>query len=227
MDVGALIDWPSAAIVFGGTGIATMLRSGRVDMLACLQLLRGLCRPAFNLRKERAWLAPGVTAIQRSGIYRARLPVHPDPDLKAVLAALVRHRSLAAMTDTHRQSRSRRLELRQRGLRLLHHGGELAPVFGLAGTLIALSQPGDAAASSAALPTAVAAAVLTTLYGLLLAHLVLLPLARVLERRGEREEAARQALIGWLLEQLRDTVLEPAPAPAVRRTAAPPLERVA
>lgn len=227
MNVEALIDWPSAAIVLGGTAIATMLRSGRADVLACAQLIQGLCRPAFRLHKERAWLAPAVAALQHSGIYRARLPVHPDRDLKAALTALVRHRSLAAMTAAHRQSCLRRLDVRQRALQLLHQGSEMAPVFGLAGTLVALSQPHGTATSSSAMTAAVAAAVLTTLYGLVLAHLVLVPLARMIERRQEREEAAREALIGWLLEQLRDTVLEPASSAGRAKIVAAPLDRAA
>lgn len=210
MQFDTVIDWPSAVVVLGGTAVAGLLRSGRAEMLACVQLLTGLGRSGFCLRKERRRLAPDVVVVQRSGIYCAHWPGQKDGDLKAALDALVRCRSLAALTAAHRHSRSQRMEQREKGLRLLYQASDLAPVFGLAGTLIALRQPADMGAAASGISTAVAAAVLTTLYGLLLAHVVLLPLARMLERRGDREEAARQQLIDWLLEQLRDAVPEEA-----------------
>ncbi len=46
-------------------------------------------------------------------------------------------------------------------------------------------------------------------YGLLLAHLILFPLARLVERQGGREEAERQRLVEWLSVQLRDAMPRP------------------
>ena len=60
---------------------------------------------------------------------------------------------------------------------------------------------------------AVSTAVLSTLYGLLVAHLLILPLARRIERRGEEEERARAEMFIWLKEQLRDV----GPQPVVKR----------
>jgi chemotaxis protein MotA len=48
---------------------------------------------------------------------------------------------------------------------------------------------------------AISMSVLATLYGLLLANILLAPLARAIERRAEREEAARQDLIDWIASQ--------------------------
>jgi chemotaxis protein MotA len=53
--------------------------------------------------------------------------------------------------------------------------------------------------------------VLATLYGLLLANILLAPLARAIERRAEREELARQELIDWIAAQFS------AVAPRLRR----------
>jgi flagellar motor component MotA len=40
--------------------------------------------------------------------------------------------------------------------------------------------------------------VVTTLYGLLAAHLLFYPFAQLVERRGEQEEAERERLVDWL-----------------------------
>jgi hypothetical protein len=49
---------------------------------------------------------------------------------------------------------------------------------------------------------AISMAVLSTLYGLLLANIVFAPLARAVERRAETEEDARHALFDWMVSQL-------------------------
>ena len=51
-------------------------------------------------------------------------------------------------------------------------------------------------------------AVLTTLYGLLLANLVLAPLARLVERAAAREERERQKIVDWLAGHLADAMPE-------------------
>jgi chemotaxis protein MotA len=50
--------------------------------------------------------------------------------------------------------------------------------------------------------TAVSTAVLTSLYGALIAHLVCFPLASAIERRGLADDAAREALADWFIAQL-------------------------
>ena len=62
--------------------------------------------------------------------------------------------------------------------------------------------------------------VITTLYGLLAAHLLFHPLASLVERRASREEADRQLLIDWMARQLAGSLPSAAP-----RTG-PRLERV-
>ncbi|MFX8660903.1 MotA/TolQ/ExbB proton channel family protein, partial [Acinetobacter baumannii] len=78
-----------------------------------------------------------------------------------------------------------------RAARTLTTAAELAPVFGLAGTLISLSQLQAQGLARSQFMGAISLAVVTTLYGLLLANLLFAPLARAVERRNEREEAAR------------------------------------
>jgi chemotaxis protein MotA len=80
-------------------------------------------------------------------------------------------------------------------------------VFGLIGTLYGLTQlaPGGAGNASLAIMGAVSSAVLTSLYGALLAHLVCHPLASAIERRGAADEHAREALADWFTQQLAVT----------------------
>jgi chemotaxis protein MotA len=84
----------------------------------------------------------------------------------------------------------------------LAQAAELAPVFGLAGTLISLSQLPSEGFARGAFTGAISMAVITTLYGLLSANLLLAPLARMVERKAQAEEAERQEMIDWLAAQI-------------------------
>jgi chemotaxis protein MotA len=85
--------------------------------------------------------------------------------------------------------------------------GELAPVFGLIGTLYGFTQltPVEGADAGATIMAAVSTAVLTTLYGALIANLVCFPLASAVERRGLADEQHREALAEWFAAQISGT----------------------
>ncbi|RDC59158.1 hypothetical protein HME9302_00343 [Alteripontixanthobacter maritimus] len=215
----ALVDPLSAALVLGGTLLAVLLRCGPGDIAALWRELAKTRRTRFDYTATRAALAPQVEAIRHDGILRAPPCTVADSEIAEATDALVHDRSLGALLATHQRYIKRRQQARDAALRVVGQAGDLAPVFGLAGTLFALSQmPAEGLSTGTgggpdgvALMATVATAVLTTLYGLLAAHLLFYPLARMLERRGEREEAARQQLIDWLAEQTAPA-LTPHPA---------------
>ncbi|MBS0477208.1 MAG: MotA/TolQ/ExbB proton channel family protein [Proteobacteria bacterium] len=201
-----LIDGRSALIVLGGTGLATLLRCGPADCRVALRKLLWLRRPAFDAEATRAGLASQVQEIRQDGLYRAEPHHYADSEFEEATGALLERRSLAALLDRHAAHKARRLAQSERAVRTLAQGAELAPVFGLAGTLVSLSQlPADGLARGA-FTGAIAMAVTTTLYGLLLANLVLAPLARRIERAALAEEVERQTVIDWLTEQIHDAM---------------------
>ena len=216
MDYMALVDGPSAVIVFGGTAGATLLRCGFGDVGAALGRVVRLPERKFDAGRARANLAAQVQAIQRDGLVRAQPAHFGDAEFDEATDALIATRSVAAVLERHDSHRARRLAQSERAVQTLAQAAELAPVFGLAGTLISLSQLPTGGVAAAGLTAAISMAVLTTLYGLLAANLILAPLARIVERTARAEEIGRQAVIDWLAEQLAQHA--PA-APAVRRVA--------
>lgn len=209
-----LLDAPSAAIVGGGTLAATVLRSGLGD---CRATAAQLVRPRFDAAATRAELAGQVREIRREGMLRAPPRRFADPDTAEASDALLRCRSLAALVERNAALRTKRAAAADRAVRTLAQGAELAPVFGLAGTLISLSQLSLGAGAGDGFGGAIAMAVVTTLYGLVLANFALAPLARMVERAAQREERERQALVDWLAAQLAEEVpgeRQPAPARA-------------
>ena len=131
---------------------------------------------------------------------------------------MLERRSVGALLTAHQRHRDRRFAESTRAVRFVAQAAELAPVFGLVGTLISLSQlPGDGIAKGA-MTGAISMAVVTTLYGLLLANLILAPLARMVERAAEAEEAGRQELTDWLAAQIGSAMPHP------RKSASPAME---
>lgn len=202
MDISALWDPASAAIVIGGTLLATALRAGFADLKATLLVLGGLARRRFDYPAARAEIAEQVENMRHDGVLRAEPSKSSDSEIADATGALIRHRSIQAAMAEHGRYQSKRLAKRERALRTIYAAAELTPIFGLAGTLLALSQLPVGGANNSDLMGAVGMAVVSTLYGLLVAHLLLMPLARWIERAGEREEADRNHLFDWLAQQL-------------------------
>ncbi|MCK8816523.1 motility protein A [Natroniella sulfidigena] len=78
-------------------------------------------------------------------------------------------------------------------------GGELAPAFGMIGTLIGLIGMLSHLDDPDAIGPGMATALITTLYGALLANLVLVPLAQKLKVKSEEEILIREVMIEGIL----------------------------
>ncbi len=206
MDFMALLDGLSAGIVLGGTLIATLLGSGRRELSAALASLWHLIQRRFDFECARAEIARDVESLRTDGVLRSR-PFHStDSEIASVTEALIHDRSLASLIDAHERFKRQRARLRKLALRPIRLAAEMAPVFGMAGTLLSLSQLDYDPAAGGAMMGGIGLAIVTTLYGLMLAHLVFHPLASLIERRGQGEEDDRQQLIDWMARQLAGAI---------------------
>ncbi|MDE8651154.1 MotA/TolQ/ExbB proton channel family protein [Novosphingobium album (ex Liu et al. 2023)] len=206
MQAEQLFDPVSAAIVVGGTLIATVLRCGMEDTRAAIGAIGGLWQRRFDAARARAALATQVREIQQEGLLRAEPRRSGDPEFDEATDALIGKRSLAALQAAHEAHRRRRIERNMQAVQTLIQAADLAPVFGLAGTLISLSQLPRIGSTAEAFMGAISMAVLTTLYGLLLGNLFFAPLARIVDRAARAEERERQKLVDWLEEQVTPAI---------------------
>jgi chemotaxis protein MotA len=213
MDIANLINPSAAAIVIGGTLLATALRAGREDTSLTIQGLVSLVRPSFPAETVRGEVAALSTQIRIDGMFRARPRHLGDAAFDDAIDAMIEGRSLDALYERHAVHCKERVGVAMRALRTLTQAADLAPVFGLAGTLISLSQLPSQGIARSMFMGAISMSVLTTLYGLLLANFILAPLARAIERRSDREEAARQEIIDWLAGQVVQVLPHTPPHP--------------
>ncbi len=209
MNVENLIDGPSAAIVIGGTLAATLLRCGwRECAVTCAEITQLWGKP-FAADEARAELAVQVQSIQKDGILRANPHHTGDREFDEATDAMISTRSITALVTAHEKHKARRQMMSNTAVRLFAQAAELAPVFGMIGTLVSLNRmQGGASADFAG---AIAMAVLTTLYGLLAANLIFAPIARMIERAANAEELERQKLVDWLSSQLAAACPETSP----------------
>lgn len=199
-----LLDGRSAAIVLGGTVLGTVMRSGLWRSSVALRGLASALRPTIDADRARAALAVQVQDIHRDGLMRAE-PCHSgDAALDDMTDAFLGRRSIGALLEKHRMQTEARRAHSEIAVATFSLAAELAPVFGLAGTLIALSQMPKHAAPGVMLSSSIPLAVVTTFLGVIAAHLLFAPIARFIERRAEKEERERQKIVDWLTDQFED-----------------------
>lgn len=204
VNVMQLLDPLSAAIVLGGTLAATLLRCGWRDVRAALRALAQLPSKPFDSVRVRSELAAQVREIGKNGILRAEPHSFGDGEFDDLSDALIRNRSITALYDEHERHRSRRQRAAETAARVLGEAAELAPVLGLAGTLVALG--GFSAGGDADYARSIGTAVVTTLYGLVFANFVFGPLAGAVGRRARAEEQERQELLEWLASAVERSI---------------------
>lgn len=216
----SLLDPLALAIVLVGTILATFAREGWQDVGVAITRAFALARNGFDAGATRSALARTVGEINRRGHLGAQAVDPPDDPTTKLLNAYIRSGSIDAMVKLARTQRLERDIQNVAATRVYETAGELAPVFGLVGTLFAITQLMPQMDTDAAdiVMASVAGAVLSSLYGVLAANLVFYPLARAIERRGDKEEAQRSLLLEWFEGELTDgRTLTSRPSPTIAR----------
>jgi chemotaxis protein MotA len=198
------VDPAALAIVLAGTALGTLARCGWRGMGAGLAGAFGLARRDFDPAANRAALARALQMVRERGVLGADPALPPDRTMRAMLERFLRSRSREAALEEADAVRAAHQTQAERAAGVFDTAGELAPVFGLVGTLIAIAQlaPGSAESMVGLAMGAVAQAVISTLYGVTSAHLVWYPLARAIERREAADAAARAGIVRWFAQEL-------------------------
>jgi chemotaxis protein MotA len=200
--VSLFVNGPSLLIVVGGAASATVLRFPLEQIASALvtgartAFLDHARRPADILEDLRV-LAQVVRRQGPMGLERT--PV-TEPFLargKQMIAD-----GLSA-TDLRAQlTRERDLEIQRLvdGEKIFRAIGESAPAFGMIGTVVGLVQMLSTMNDPSAIGPAMAIALLTTLYGALIAYVIALPIADKLALKLEAQETNLSLIIDGLVQ---------------------------
>ncbi len=192
------IDPMSILIVLGGTIFATTIHFSPSDLKQAAVALKDVAKPAVEDSRARLYQLVGIaTRMRREGRLaldkEARITY--DPFLKRALELAVdnrdEHKIRRLLSDHAALMRSDQM----RAAEVMEIAGGYAPAFGLVGTIVGLIMMLEKLRDPAAVGGALSLALLTTLYGAMIANLFCLPLAGKLRRRLHQEEQLRTMTI--------------------------------
>ncbi len=193
---------PSFLIVFGGAAAATVLRFP-IDIVATA-LVTGARTALLDHAKNPGALLDEIRTlaqvIRRQGpMALERTPVS-EPFLargKQMIADGLPADHLRAQLTRERDLEIQRLVDGERIFRAI---GEAAPGFGLIGTVVGLVQMLSMMEDPSTIGPAMAVALLTTLYGALIAYVIALPIADKLAAKLEAQETNLSLIIDGLCQ---------------------------
>lgn len=196
---GPFLDPVALAIVGGGTVVAVMLRTDMVDLRAAISALGMLGRPRFDAEPLLAQIGAFGRIAQRHGVNALDRSVIADPDVAAAVAAIVDGSNPDAVATLIEHRRRLRIERDVAAADVWASAAETAPAVGMIGTLIGLVKMFMVMNDPAQIGGAMAIALLSTLYGAIIASGVAMPVAARLRRIARAAAFERQRLTAPLV----------------------------
>lgn len=200
--IGIFINIPSIVVVGGGTIASTLINYPLTEVLSIAGPLRNAF---FSAERDPKKLIEKIiefaTIARREGILALESHVESADDeflgksiqlaIDGTAPELIRDiltTEVAFMEDRH-----------NRGQAMLNSMGAAAPAFGMIGTLIGLVQMLAGMDDPSKIGQGMAVALLTTLYGSIMANVLFLPLAGILKVRTASELLTREIAIEGIL----------------------------
>ncbi len=189
---------PSALIVIGGTVASTLICFPLTDMSKLIKVVKNAFTVKIDTVQEtiefwyvlsRKARKDGLLALEEDiyatndGFTRKGIQLMVDGIKKEVINEILLM-ELSYIEERH--------TIGQKILRVM---GTYSPAFGMIGTLIGLIQMLQSLKDPSGIGAGMATALVTTLYGSILANLVFLPMATKLERRSQQEIQIKQLVI--------------------------------
>ncbi len=194
----AFFNVPGLLIVLGGTIMATLINESMGQVIGAIKVY---LQAFFEKKADPTELIEKVVDLaakaRKEGLVSLEGEDIPDPFLaRGVqlgvdgLAPEIINEILAGELDTMKKRHTR-------GQTVFRFMGSTAPAMGMIGTLIGLVQMLQNMSDPAAIGPSMAVALLTTLYGAILAFVLFQPIASKLEQRTKQEVAQKSlAMIG-------------------------------
>jgi len=212
-DMWIFLNLPGFLIVCGGSFAATLIKFSLKTVFVAFKI--GI-HAAFVGDKENPLdlieLAMSLAKRARKGGLLALEGVDIDNEfMKKGVQLCVDGMAPEIVRKTLTGEMNQTIRRHEEGSKIFRAIGDSAPAFGMIGTLVGLVQMLSNMSDPKAIGPAMAVAMLTTLYGALIANLICLPMADKLESRTDQERVNKSLVIDSVLEiqaQTHPNVLE-------------------
>lgn len=198
---GQFVDVPSVLIVIGGGMAATLIRFPLAGVLKAFQTGG---KVAFTHTKVESRelidkIAEMGDIVRRSGPLGLESIEIDEPNLKKGSQMIADGYDGSFIRESMELARDQYLTRLMEGQRVFKSLGDAAPAFGMIGTLVGLVQMLANMDDPAAIGPAMAVALLTTLYGAVVANLICLPVADKLTAKLGFEEVNQTLIIDGIM----------------------------
>ncbi len=196
-DLWIFINVPGMLIVIGGTFAATMVRFPMHGVFVAFPV--GMQAAFMNTKEQpRDYIEQAITMVKKarkSGPHSLEKAKISNPFFKKGVLMVADGRELDYIRKILTQEMAQAIQSSEMSSKIFNSIGEAAPAFGMFGTLVGLVQMLSSMTDPTTIGRAMAVALLTTLYGVLMANLFALPIADKLVRKAEEDKANRALII--------------------------------
>ncbi|MDZ7641979.1 MAG: MotA/TolQ/ExbB proton channel family protein [Desulfurivibrio sp.] len=201
---GIFVNPPGLLIVVGGTIATALIRFSIADVINSMKVVHN----AFTMRLSNpqeiiAEVVSLAHVARKNGLIVLEQQPITDPFLKKSIMYCVDGHEAEFIEEVLQKEVDLTLARHQVGQQVFKGMGESAPAFGMIGTLVGLVQMLSNMDDPASIGPGMAVALLTTLYGAVLANFICIPLADKLALRSQEEERNRQLIIEGVLGILK------------------------
>lgn len=220
------INIPSVLIVGGGTIATAFIRFGMGDVINSSKVVMNTFFSKLSNPQQVIQEIVNLANIARKNglIVLEQQPIQ-DPFLKKAIMYCVDGHEAEFIEEVLKKEVNLTVERHDVGRKVFSGMGEAAPAFGMIGTLIGLVQMLANMSDPASIGPSMAVALLTTMYGAVLANVLFLPLADKLSLRSQEEERVRRLIIEGVLGILKG--INPRVMEEFLETFLPPKDRAA
>jgi chemotaxis protein MotA len=199
------VDYPSIMIVVGGGTAATLIR---FPIGGVLNAFATGGKVAFTHKKVDPkeliqQIAEMGDIVRKNGPLGLENVELDEPNLKKGSQYIADGYDAGFIRETMELERDQFLTRLSEGQRVFKSLGDAAPAFGMIGTLVGLVQMLANMSDPSAIGPAMAVALLTTMYGAVLANLICLPLSDKLNSKLELEDINQTLIIDGIMS-IRD-----------------------
>lgn len=190
------INIPSLLVVIGGTIAVTFIRFKMSDVIGSI----GVALKAFLFKIQNpediiSEMVEYTRIAKKEGLIALEKESPEDPFSAKALRYLSDGYDEGLIEDMLKKDIRLTVQRHTTGQQVFKSAGDAAPAFGMIGTLIGLVQMLSSMSDPSSIGPSMAIALLTTLYGAVVANLVCIPIADKLSLNSEKEKLTKSIIV--------------------------------